>query len=1266
MSGSSFRNRLWVCGAVAGMGAIGLPMRPATAQLRPIADTTPQGNLGTMVAPLNPNVDGIGGGTRPQNGANLFHSFSQFSIDVGRGAYFLNPPGVRNILSRVTGSNFSDIRGTIGVLGTANLFLINPNGILFRENAALDMQGSFVATTANAIRLGDMGFFSASQPGTSNLLTVDPSALFFNALQPQPIVNLATLGFAFSTNQFTQGLQVANGRSLLLVGGNVGVGGGGLLQAPGGRVELGGLAAPGSITLNPSDFSLSFPGDVQRANTAIVNGFVVVRSGGGGSISIHANNLTLSEGGALFAGVAEGLGTANTQAGNIDINATGQVIIDGLNNSATSGFGILNDVSPGARGNAGNINITAGSLTVSNGAKVQSALNPASNALPAARGNMGNINLAVRDAVIVDRGSNNQPTQINTGAGIGSVGDGGNITIKAEKLIIQNGAAVSTTNQGQGRTGSLNIDTSDSVEVSGRSLDGMEYSSLTSDSVFGETSGGLTINTGRFLIQGGARVSSAAYEQGRGSDLTINATESVDLIGPISVAPGQFTSQLLVSTASTKAGGNLTITTKRLNLRNGAQISTNTVSDGQAGNLTINASEAIKLDGETNVLALNRVLPSGILALSSGNFGNGSAGNITLSTQQLTVRGGGLISGQTNSAGRGSNIDVNATKSVELVGTTTDGAIRSTLQSQTTGDGLAGNIAVTTERLLIQDGQISTIGFGKGKSGNITIKASDSVYLSGTNARPFSISGIYADTSGSGVGGDINITTRNLTTQNETQVATRALGLGRGGNLILNASESVELHGSVATPGSGGLLTSSRGAGDAGNLTITTTRLSLRDGTLVSSGTNLEENLTGQGRGGNLTINASESVELGGALRSFLSTGTSSRGSGGNLTINTERLSVRDNAAITTGTTGEGAAGSLLINNAKLVELTNGSLAANTSGSGNAGNLTINTERLNVRGDSFITTLTRGKGQGGNLVVNASDSVTLIGSSPNATIPSSVISSQASGIGDAGNLTINTGTLTLQNGAGLFSSSFGQGRAGDITLNLRDSLNADNGSIQTLATQSTGGAITITAGNIRLRNDSDIVTSVLNGAGNGGNITLTAKSIIAFNDSDVLAFARNGNGGNITFNTPAFFGQNYRPVPPGTDPLTLDRNNRVDINASGAVSGIITIPDTTFIQNSLTQLSQSLIDPNTLLANSCIVRNREQNGSFKITGSGGLPYRPGDVPIASFPTGEVRSLPSTQTKNNRPWQPGDPIVEPQGIYRLPSGKLVMSRECQTQ
>ncbi len=133
------------------------------------------------------------------------------------------------------------------------------------------------------------------------------------------------------------------------------------------------------------------------------------------------------------------------------------------------------------------------------------------------------------------------------------------------------------------------------------------------------------------------------------------------------------------------------------------------------------------------------------------------------------------------------------------------------------------------------------------------------------------------------------------------------------------------------------------------------------------------------------------------------------------------------------------------------------------------------------------------------------------------------------------------------------------------------------------------------------RNNNSNTTNVASGTGGGGNITLTANSIIAFDDSDILTFANGGKGGNITFNTPAFFGQNYKPARAGTDPSTLDGNNRVDINASGAVSGVITLPDTSFIQNSLSELPENPIDTSNLIANSCIARSsRQQQGVSRL------------------------------------------------------------------
>jgi large exoprotein involved in heme utilization and adhesion len=285
-----------------------------------------------------------------------------------------------------------------------------------------------------------------------------------------------------------------------------------------------------------------------------------------------------------------------------------------------------------------------------------------------------------------------------------------------------------------------------------------------------------------------------------------------------------------------------------------------------------------------------------------------------------------------------------------------------------------------------------------------------------------------------------------------------------------------------------------------------------------------------------------------------------------------------------------------------------------------------------------------------------------------ASVSSSTSSSNPDGVG--GKLIVNaTQSLDLNNGARLLAQSNDTAAAAGSIQISTGNLTARNGTIATSSEQSSGGDITITASKIHLFGDSDITTRVNSGTGGGGDIYLEADSILAFDDSDILAFSRGGTGGNIFLDTPAFFGENYRPAPRNTNLDTLDSKNQVDINATGTIaSGNITRPDTTFIQNSLTELPDNQIDTDSLLANSCIVRrNQPTQGSFTITGTGGLPQRPGDAQMSSFPTVDIETLPSdsipSTTNPNRPWQKGDPIVEPQGVYQLPNGKLVLSREC---
>ena len=113
----------------------------------------------------------ITGGT--QVGGNQFHSFQDFSVPTSNTAHFDTAPTTVNAIGRVTGSNISNIDGILRTNGTTNLYLVNPNGIVFGANAKLDIAGSFSASTANSIKFSDGSEFSATNPQAPPLLNVN-------------------------------------------------------------------------------------------------------------------------------------------------------------------------------------------------------------------------------------------------------------------------------------------------------------------------------------------------------------------------------------------------------------------------------------------------------------------------------------------------------------------------------------------------------------------------------------------------------------------------------------------------------------------------------------------------------------------------------------------------------------------------------------------------------------------------------------------------------------------------------------------------------------------------------------------------------------------------------------------------------------------------------------------------------------------------------------------------------------------------------------
>ncbi|MDJ0736009.1 MAG: filamentous hemagglutinin N-terminal domain-containing protein [Nostocaceae cyanobacterium] len=1071
-----------------------------------------------------------------QRGINLFHSFREFNVSEGRGAYFFIPNAeIQNLLARVTGNNRSEILGTLGTFGNSqpNLFLINPNGIVFGESASLDVGGSFVATTANGINLGETGFFSASEPQRSSLLSVNPSALFFNAVNSQAqIVNRSSatatvLGFAVNgaANRPINGLQVLDGKSLLLVGGNVSLDGG-ELSAPGGRVELGGLAEPGNvaIAINDSNISLDFSSESSFSNINLTDDArVSVQGVGGGDIFARANTFTATDGGRLVSGT-EGIGNA----GDIIVTAN-NVSLSGKGANASSG--IYNQSLPGSSGNAGNIFINTRSLSAASGATIKTNT--------ASTGNSGNVKIVSTDSVKLTDG---------------------------------------------------NIET------------------ITSDSSTGNA-GNITITTGAYLASG--------FNGYLWSGTTFNGQNA----------------------------GNISLNADSVTLENRSSIdSSNRFGFGNAGTVEIKAKNDISFSGGSFI--------------DSKSSGQGNGGNIKVQTGGSLSLVNSFIDSLSAFQGNGGNVKVQTGGSVSLV----DSDIWTAVLLGSNGQ--AGDINIQARSFSMTDGShLLTSGFEEASAGNVNIQTADFVNLDNNSK--------ISSTSRKQTGGDITIETRQLKVNNGSRLFASVLGNQPAGNLTIKASDSVEVSDSSK------LLIDTTGNGNAGNLTINTKKLIVRNGAKISSST-----LGGSGAGGNLQINASDVVEITGTTPDGLTSSgieadTGGGGAAGNIKITTGRLIVRDGSRVSSfsvlGSKGKG--GKVEVQASELVEvsgirpslLASSSLDTSSDGIGNAGDIKISTGKLIVRNGGRVAVSTSGLASGGNLHINATESIEISGQALNGFFPSGIFAQSTSifteAAGKGGDIEVKTPLLDISNGGQINATAFGSGDAGNISINVDNLLNMKTGDISTASFQSSGGNIQIQAGNIRLFDDSDITTFV--GIGDGGNITLTANTIIALDDSDILSFSSDGKGGDITFNTAGFFSTPlYRPTSPTTDAnalAALDGNNRVDVNASGTVSGVIAgVPDITFIDENLTDLPANQIDTNTLIANSCIARSTQrQENSFTITGSGGLRNNPGDELVSIYSTGKVRNVKTTP----RPWKKGDPIIEPQGLYKLPDGRLLLSRTC---
>jgi filamentous hemagglutinin family protein len=813
----------WGVGIVLGIGGAML-----MSCNRALAQITPDATLGvehSVVTP-NTNVRGFpaeliqGGATR---GTNLFHSFQEFNVGNGQRVYFANPIGIENILSRVTGNNLSNILETLGVDGGANLFLLNPNGIIFGENATLDIAGSFVASTANVLVFENGTRFSATNPEAPPLLKIS-----------------ITPGLQYGTNQ---------PRTTIANSGNLAVGQNLTLSA--GNLDLQGqLAAGGDLSLLATD-TVKVRDSVASPFIASANGNLLVQGNQG--VDIFALNHPNS---GLFSGGNMVLRSANTVGGDAHYWSGGSFRIEKLDGSLGDLYSpydpiirSLGDVSfdayqgtslhilAGGEVNIGTVIITgaetgaagidylqetvqlSNSKEVSINGSLQPTLDIRAGVAPASIGVPGvtgfdpttdrffgqgfltgtptSANITIGDVLILPPNglvfiSNQyQPNialpggDINvTGAGVfgfgiyapGLGGNGSSVILDSRRNIAIINSGINPSSNA-GNAGDITLLANETVSVN---------NSLVFSNIFGAGEGGdINIQARQLLVTDGAQVGASTYREGKGGSLIVNASQGVQLMG-IS-ANGQVSSGLFATTLGKGDGGNVEITTPQLLVKDGALVNVGTYDEGKGGSLIVNASQGVQLIGTS----ANGQFRSGLAAEAHGK---GDGGNVKITTPELLAQDGALVSVSTFEQGRGGSLIVNASDAVQVMSTSANGQFSSGLAAETSGTGDGGNVELTTPELLVTDGAlVSASTGGEGKGGSLIVNASQGVQLIGASANGQFRSGLSAETTGKGDGGNVEITTPELLLKDSAVVSVSTFGEGDAGNVILSLSLVLKL-----------------------------------------------------------------------------------------------------------------------------------------------------------------------------------------------------------------------------------------------------------------------------------------------------------------------------------------------------------------------------------------------------------------------------------------------------------------------------------------
>ena len=707
------------------------------------AEISTDGTMGPAVNLSGPDY-AISENLGTRTGNNLFHSFDHFNISTGESATFSGAPEISNVIGRVTGGETSSINGALrSTIPNADVYLINPAGIVFGENASIDVNGSFHASTADYLRLGDNGRFDASNPGNTTLSVAQPSAFGFLG---------APSGISIDNSR----LDAPEGATLTLVGGNIDMQDA-TLHAPSGQINVVSVASAGEAVmtadgLDTGNFEQLGNIEIRHTGNFYSRPLANLDTSGnpGGTVSIRAGRFVLDNG-YIFADNVDGNG------GKVDIAADEAVILKNEALVTTDMF---------ANGSGGQITVNTADLVMDSGGIIQ-----ANNYGP---GSGGSIDIHASDSLsMAGRSLDQLPYIGNIESGLYAdsfgQGSGGTITVEATNVTIGDGGKIElNASVGNGNAGKLNMNT--------RTLRMTDGGTIQTDTFGAGDAGTVSINVGQLEMTGGSNIAATTRGTGDGGQIAVTASDAITISGSNDIGP----SGIFTNSFDEGDGGNISIAANRLTVTNGGvvqsavsaddataattagdirikvadmvlsgqgQISTQSENTGQAGNIAVTASDQVSINSG------DEIVQSGLF---STTIGSGNSGIIDLTAMDLVMNGGAV------------NVSSNST-------------------------GNAGTISLQLGSLELQNGaQISTSVAGAGNGGDLVIAVDGKATISGQSGSGFS-SGLYSTTSDIGNGGNIGLAANTVSINNQGLVTAESTGDGDAGNITILADKSINL-----------------------------------------------------------------------------------------------------------------------------------------------------------------------------------------------------------------------------------------------------------------------------------------------------------------------------------------------------------------------------------------------------------------------------------------------------------------------------------------